>query len=149
MLIKPHHFMDIIKLYGAGIEVFVPDAAYGHDFYRAANLIVGDRGTELSLTVHADDICGPCRFLEQGLCGDSIGHIVGITSKDQYNKMLDTRILEALGMAEGEVCTAGELCGKMAALDGLVERVWAGEADEARERRKALFGAGALKYLGG
>lgn len=24
VLIKPHHFMDIIKLYGAGIEVFVP-----------------------------------------------------------------------------------------------------------------------------
>lgn len=25
IIIKPHHFMDIIKLYGSGIEVFVPD----------------------------------------------------------------------------------------------------------------------------
>ena len=27
MVIKPHHFMDIIKLYGGGIQVFVPDTA--------------------------------------------------------------------------------------------------------------------------
>lgn len=32
MVIKPHHFMDIIKLYGGGIQVFVPDTDYGHDF---------------------------------------------------------------------------------------------------------------------
>lgn len=38
--IKPHHFMDIIKLYGTGIERFVPDQKRGHDFYRIANLIV-------------------------------------------------------------------------------------------------------------
>ncbi len=36
--IKPHHFMDIIKLYGAGIESFVPDEKLGHDFYRIGNL---------------------------------------------------------------------------------------------------------------
>lgn len=30
MVIKPHHFMDIIKLYGGGIQVFVPDTDYGH-----------------------------------------------------------------------------------------------------------------------
>ena len=32
--IKPHHFMDIIKLYGSGLEVFVPDEKIGHDFYK-------------------------------------------------------------------------------------------------------------------
>lgn len=147
ILIKPHHFMDIIKLYGSGIEVFVPAPDFGHDFYRAANRIVGNPETELKLTVHADDICGPCRFLEKGLCADRIGHIEGITSKDQYNKLLDGRILEALGMEEGERCTAGELCSRMAACDGLVERVWVEENTGTRERRAALFGAGTLKYL--
>lgn len=30
--IKPHHFMDIIKLYGSDIEVFVPDEKWGTTF---------------------------------------------------------------------------------------------------------------------
>lgn len=149
ILIKPHHFMDIIKLYGAGIEVFVPDTDYGHDFYRAANQIVGDRETELKLTVNADDICGPCQYLEQGLCGDHIGHIEGVTSKDQYNKMLDGRILKALGMSEGEICTAGELCERLDQFTGIVELVWTKEENEARNRRETLFKAGAGKYLRG
>lgn len=33
ILIKPHHFIDIIKLYGSGIDRFVPDEKMGHDFY--------------------------------------------------------------------------------------------------------------------
>ena len=37
IIIKPHHFIDIIKLYGAGIERFVPDEPMGHDFYKVAN----------------------------------------------------------------------------------------------------------------
>ena len=31
IIIKPHHFIDIIKLYGAGIERFIPDEPMGHD----------------------------------------------------------------------------------------------------------------------
>ena len=63
MVIKPHHFMDIIKLYGGGIQVFVPDTDYGHDFYRAANEIIGNHRIQIKVTSGADDICGPCRFL--------------------------------------------------------------------------------------
>ena len=38
--IKPHHFLDIIKLYGNGLEKFVPDKNYGHDFYKVGNIIL-------------------------------------------------------------------------------------------------------------
>jgi hypothetical protein len=38
--IKPHHFLDIIKLYGRGIEKFVPDQDYHHHFYAVANEII-------------------------------------------------------------------------------------------------------------
>ncbi len=58
MVIKPHHFMDIIKLYGGGIQVFVPDTDYGHDFYRAANEIIGNHRIQIKVTSGADDICG-------------------------------------------------------------------------------------------
>ena len=40
ILIKPHHFIDIIKLYGSGIDRFVPDEKMGHDFYKVANEII-------------------------------------------------------------------------------------------------------------
>ncbi len=50
MVIKPHHFMDIIKLYGGGIQVFVPDTDYGHDFYRAANEIIGNHRIQIKVT---------------------------------------------------------------------------------------------------
>lgn len=32
--IKPHHFMDIIKLYGAGIKTFIPDEKWDMIFIK-------------------------------------------------------------------------------------------------------------------
>lgn len=40
IIIKPHHLLDILKLYGKGIEKFVPDINHEHDFYKIANMIV-------------------------------------------------------------------------------------------------------------
>ena len=37
--IKPHHFLDILKLYGNGLESFTEDQRYGHDFWKIGNLI--------------------------------------------------------------------------------------------------------------
>lgn len=148
MVIKPHHFMDIIKLYGAGIEVFVPDPDYGHDFYMAANEIISNHDTFISFTDGADDICGPCRCLgADGICQDSISHIKGITSKDGYNKMLDRRIMTELGLCHDGLYTAGELCRRMGEQSGLVEAVWKEEDEEKMLERKRLFAAGVRKYL--
>lgn len=148
MVIKPHHFMDIIKLYGAGIEVFVPDPGHGHNFYMAANEIVSNHNAYITLTDGADDICGPCRFLgEDGICQDSISHIEGMTSKDQYNKMLDRRIMTELGVCHDGLYTAEELCRIMGERNGLVEAVWKEEDEEKMLARKRLFAAGVRKYL--
>ena len=51
IIIKPHHFMDILKLYGSGINIFVSDEKMGHDFYKVANRILKDRNVQLRLTV--------------------------------------------------------------------------------------------------
>lgn len=157
MIIKPHHFMDIIKLYGAGVEVFVPAPDYGHDFYRIANEMIGNHNVSVTLTTGADDICGPCIHLGgdgagNGTCQDSISHIKGITSKDQYNKLLDTRIMEELGLCTDALYTAAELCRIMGAKPGLVQAVWREEAEEHEEaawKRACLFAAGVKKYLCG
>ena len=47
ILIKPHHFIDIIKLYGSGIDRFVPDEKMGHDFYKVANEIIDNPSVDL------------------------------------------------------------------------------------------------------
>lgn len=151
MVIKPHHFMDIIKLYGGGIQVFVPDMDYGHDFYRAANEIIGNHRIRIEVTSGADDICRPCRFLGSGgTCTDCITHIKGICSKNSYNEMLDRRIMDILGLDEKAVYTAEELCRMMGDHPELVTEVWKEEADSCREtvrKREQLFGAGVRKYL--
>ena len=61
ILIKPHHFIDIIKLYGSGIDRFVPDEKMGHDFYKVANEIIDNPSVGLKLTIGGDDICKPCK----------------------------------------------------------------------------------------
>ena len=93
ILIKPHHFIDIIKLYGSGIDRFVPDEKMGHDFYKVANEIIDNPYIDLKLTIDGDDICKPCKkYHEQ--CIDPLTHIQGYTSKDVYNKTLDKRIIK-------------------------------------------------------
>jgi hypothetical protein len=152
MVIKPHHFMDIIKLLGGGIQVFVPDTDYGHDFYRAANGIIQNRQQQIKVTAGADDICRPCRFLgSDRKCTDCISHIKGISSKNSYNEMLDHRIMDMLGLCEDAVYTAEELCSMMGARPGLVMDVWKEEAEvypDTAVKREQLFAAGVRKYLG-
>lgn len=52
IVIKPHHLIDIMKLYGAGVEHFVPDELYQHDFYKVANHIIENLDTELQFTIY-------------------------------------------------------------------------------------------------
>ena len=40
IIIKPHHFLDIIKLHGAGLNTFIPDKKMKHDFYKIGNIKV-------------------------------------------------------------------------------------------------------------
>lgn len=108
ILIKPHHFIDIIKLYGFGIDRFVPDEKMGHDFYKVANEIIDNPSVDLKLTIDGDDICKPCKkYHEQ--CIDPLTHIQGYTSKDVYNKTLDKRIIKLYNLND-EYYTAKQLC---------------------------------------
>lgn len=78
MIIKPHHFIDIFKLYGSGIEEFVPDIKMGHNFYLIANKIMQNPYLDCRLTIGGDDICQPCHYYQNHQCQDIISHIPGI-----------------------------------------------------------------------
>lgn len=143
--IKPHHFMDIIKLYGAGLETFVPDEALGHDFYRVGNMILTTPAQPLLLTTGGDHICFPCRQY-RGACQDSLTHIPGYTSKDAYNRQLDTRILTLFSLTPGPH-PARTLCKTLYEGRQKIFDVWQEEDAAATRRRFELFTAGAQKYL--
>ena len=60
----------------------------------------------------ADGIFGPGKHPgDEGRCRDKISHIRGIFSKDQYNRMLDTRIMDTLGLCCEALYTAEECAG--------------------------------------
>lgn len=148
IIMKPHHFMDIIKLYGAGIETFVPDEAYKHDFYLKANEILNEHQIMIQTTIDEDDICSPCIHIgDDGLCKDGINHIEGITSKDKWNKIIDHRIIKYSGISFAKVYTAQEYCHILYSIREHISDIWLEETSEAKDSRYNNFCKGAKKYL--
>ncbi|MBS5111358.1 MAG: DUF1284 domain-containing protein [Coprobacillus cateniformis] len=147
IIIKPHHFMDIIKLYGSGIEVFVPDEKMQHDFYKIANEIIKNPQVKLSLTIDADDICQPCVQCINGICDDGLPKTLGNIKKDDYNKRLDQRLIDYLRLNLKEQYTALTLCRIMYEKKDIIFKVWLEEDDKITQRRFELFQLGAKKYL--
>ncbi len=96
--IKPHHLLDIYKLHGTGINNFVPDPRYQHDFYRIGNLILTRQIKSIRFTADADIICTPCIFCQKGICNDTFLHYGTKTIKDQYNRNLDQTIMTLLAV---------------------------------------------------
>lgn len=143
--IKPHHFMDIIKLYGSGITEFVPDTKMQHDFYKVANQIIQNPETKLELTIYGDDICKPCIKYNKE-CLDPLMHIPGFTSKNTYNKTLDTRIIQLYHL-EDKPYSALELCSVFLNDKDRIFEVWKEEDDSVTQKRYTLFVEGAHKFL--
>ena len=147
ILIKPHHFMDIVKLYGAGVHPFVPDEAFQHDFYRVANKIVEDLDVSLRLTIAGDDICKPCNRYDGMRCTDPLDMMEGYCEKELYNRELDSRIIQLLRLDIHAPYSARELLEKMAGQEELIFLVWKEEPEALTKRRNALFRAGCEKLL--
>lgn len=150
--IKPHHFIDIIKLHGAGISCFVADETYGHDFYRIGNWILRARKVWFQVTVDGDAICVPCRHYSpdgRGICADTISHIEGCSSKDEWNKELDRRIIRAAGLDTEISYTAETLCRILYEIRDAIFEIWREDDLEKTKQRYQLFCEGARQYLGG
>lgn len=146
--IKPHHFLDIIKLYGKGIERFVKDEAYNHDFYSVANEIINNNQVIIKLTLFEDDICGPCKYMgNDGVCTDKIYHISSINSKDKWNKILDQRIMNYTDILENSTLSARDFCEILYSKKEYIFDIWKEDDDSANKSRYDAFCDGAIKYL--
>ncbi len=148
IVLRPHHFLDVIKLYGAGIETFTPDSNYGHDFYRVANLMLMAPDTSVQLVIASDTVCGPCKYNQCGICSDSIDHIPGYSSKEDWNNVIDERLFAELGLHPGMISTVYRLCLQMKMAPQLVPVVWSEDPDKARCQERTLnLKKGLEKYL--
>ncbi|MEG1568885.1 MAG: DUF1284 domain-containing protein [Oscillospiraceae bacterium] len=145
--IKPHHFIDIIKLYGGGIEKFVPCEAFGHDFYKVANEIIGNLDVELKLTIYGDDICKPCNRYNGTECTDALSGIDGFCKKEAYNRELDTRVLTLLNLKTDESYTARQFLNQLYQYNDVIFLVWKEEKCENTDKRNALFRKGCEKLI--
>ena len=54
IVIKPHHLLDIFKLYGKGIENFIPDKNYNHNFYLIGNAVIRNEVNKIRFTYSYD-----------------------------------------------------------------------------------------------
>ncbi len=106
--IKPHHFLDIVRDFGAGVE-FEP-SPYGHALHLVAEKVLADRQTMLKLVLSIDRICEPCKNHVDGHCVDTTATTGEVTSKEQWNLTIDTRLLQRLGLEEGTRIRADDFC---------------------------------------
>lgn len=147
--IKPHHFLDIIKLFGSGLDSFVPNVEYGHDFWKVGNEILKNPNIKLELTLDNDAICIPCKFSNGLICtGGTLADYKEI-SKDAWNKMIDQRLLVALGLENGTKISALALCrlAKEKITRENIFAVWKEKPIEITEKRANFLIAGIEKYL--
>ncbi len=93
--IKPHHLLDILKLHGKGLEVFIPDLTYGHDFYKVANKIINHEVQNVTFTIHGDDICRPCIYNKENSCTDIVSK-TNNESKESHNINIDSILSNVL-----------------------------------------------------
>ena len=143
--IKPHHFLDIIRDFGAG-RSHEPHP-YGHDVHKVARILREHPDTVLELTEEPDTICAPCGFLVGGNCIDtttSPGHLI---PKDRWNRLIDKRIFERLGLKEGDRLTALEFCRLARERLGDLYSLYAEADREKTAQRRSLLEAGFEKYL--
>ncbi|HUU27493.1 MAG TPA: DUF1284 domain-containing protein [archaeon] len=145
LVIKPHHFLDIIRDFGAGVEH--EPHPYGHAVHRVARILREDPDTLLQLTASHDSVCEPCRNLVNGHCLDTTDTTGQEISKESYNLMIDRRYFERLGLKEGDRLTALEFCRLTLKRLGDIYSIYQEVSIEKTARRERDLKRGLKEYL--
>ena len=100
--IKPHHFLDYMYEMAAFNGEFNPVTPSGSDYGYFGTLIAAGKIDTVTFTTGADDPCGHCKNLLDGICQDqfvtpeAIAFNKGYTRKYDYNMKMDTDLVAAL-----------------------------------------------------
>lgn len=148
--IKPHHFVDIVTAFGEGRTDPQPHP-YGHALHKVTREILANREVELRMDFGADDICLPCRHNSEGVCQDTIDvsfRPLAPRSKREYNLLIDERWAERLGIREGEVLTARDLCVRIRDRAGDLGDIYRETPLDRTAERQAKLEKGVVRFLG-
>ncbi len=148
IIIKPHHLLDVFKLYNRGVYPLTPDLNYEHDFYLIGNLILDGKVDMVSLTIHSDDICKPCKHNKTGICMDSL-EIDSFDKKEEYNRFIDKNLLQQFQLEEDLSYDLDKLLNLMTrklSLE-LISEVWCYNSKEDNELRFVNTLNGIEKYI--
>jgi hypothetical protein len=150
ILIKPHHFVDIIGALGDEQTRFSPHP-YGHNVHGVAARILADRDVILQIEIGADDICGPCVHNRDGVCDDTIDtsfRPAAPRSKQQWNLIIDRRWCDKLGLAAGDRLTARQFCQRLRRRADEMTDIYREVPPERTAARAEKVRSGVEKYLG-
>jgi hypothetical protein len=113
--LRPHHLLDIVRNIGNNREIIPHEN--GHNVHVITLELLNDINQDCRIIIKADDICKPCKKLNnQGKCTDILHQPEFPVSKQEYNDELDTRILNHLGMEPGTIMKLKEFI-ELAAAD--------------------------------
>lgn len=149
ILIKPHHFVDIVTAFSNPSVTFQPHA-YGHAVHSVAERIGRDLDVMLQMEEGADDICAPCTHNVDGLCDDSIDTSFrpqAPSSKREWNLMIDRRWCERLGLQQGQRITARGFCELLEDKRGDITDIYREIPAERTAERAAKLAAGLRNLL--
>jgi hypothetical protein len=148
MRIKPHHFVDILVAWGEGTRAFAPHP-YGHMLHAVAERAWRERDLTLEFTAGADEICTPCMHNIGGACDDGLDPAMhgGEASKGAYNRALDGRWMERLGLAEGQKMRAEDYCLLLRDRSGDIGPIYPAQGNDENEARKKALLKGVSEYL--
>ena len=148
--IKPHHFVDIITALGEGRTRFEPHP-YGHAVHSVAAEILANPGVYLRIELGADDICEPCRHNAAGLCDDTINissRPQAPKSKREWNRRIDRRWCERLGLRQDDGLTARELCLLIRDRAGDITDIYCEISPNQTAQRQSKLERGIARFLG-
>lgn len=145
---KPHHFIDIIMALGEGEEEYTPDLDRGNGLHIVAEKVLKNPDIMIKIEVEIDDICKPCRFTAKGVCSDKVDPTFhGTTSKYVYNKQLDEKWMNRLGMKQGDELTARAFCELLKEKAGDFRDLYPYSTPEQKDSRQKNLQVGIEKYL--
>jgi len=103
----------------------------------------------MEITLGDDDICSSCKYIGMdGVCIDEIYHLDGVSLKDEWNKILDKRIIGYTKNLEDNKYSAHEYCEILYSIKEHIFDIWKEEIESAKNYRYDNFCSGAKKYLG-
>ena len=153
IVIKPHHFIDILTDVGRGHTDWQPMPDFGHAVHLVARRLMANRDVLLEMEPGIDDICRPCVHHVGDECDDVRANPYPgqPAPKMEWNLMLDRGWSALLGLERGDRLTAREFCKKVqdAATLDTVRPIYPGQPEEVTQDRFRNLMAGVKIFCAG